>query len=40
MCGRYKLHRSDKTSLAQRFGVRVEYIPDFVDEMDNAPGSW
>lgn len=40
MCGRYKLHRSDKSALAKRFGVRVEDIPDFADEMDNAPGSW
>lgn len=41
MCGRYKLHRSDKAVLAEKFKVREEDIfdPDD-DELDNAPGSW
>jgi putative SOS response-associated peptidase YedK len=41
MCGRYKLHRSDKAILAEKFKVREEDVfdPDD-DELDNAPGSW
>jgi putative SOS response-associated peptidase YedK len=41
MCGRFKLHRSDKAILAEKFNVREEDIfdPDD-DELDNAPGSW
>src|SRR6202012_5980705 len=40
MCGRYRLTRVDKALLAQQFGLREEDIPDFADELDNAPGSW
>jgi putative SOS response-associated peptidase YedK len=41
VCGRFKLHRSDKAVLAEKFKVREEDIfdPDD-DELDNAPGSW
>lgn len=40
MCGRFKLHRSDKAVLAEKFAVREEDIFDPEDELDNAPGSW
>jgi putative SOS response-associated peptidase YedK len=40
MCGRFKLHRSDKAILAEKFCVREEDIFDPEDELDNAPGSW
>jgi putative SOS response-associated peptidase YedK len=40
MCGRYKLTRTDKALLAHQFGLREEEIPDYADELDNAPGSW
>jgi len=40
MCGRYKFYRSDKWAIAKKFGVRIEDIPDYADEIDNAPGSW
>jgi putative SOS response-associated peptidase YedK len=40
MCGRYRLNRSEKRTVADKFGVREEDVPDFEDELDNAPGSW
>lgn len=40
MCGRFRLHRSDKAILAEKFCVREEDIFDPEDELDNAPGSW
>lgn len=40
MCGRYKFSRVDKAFLAKEFGLRAEDIPDYADELDNAPGSW
>ena len=40
MCGRYRLTRTDKALLAHQFGLREEDIPDYADELDNAPGSW
>jgi putative SOS response-associated peptidase YedK len=40
MCGRYRLNRSEKRTVASKFGVREEDVPDFEDELDNAPGSW
>jgi putative SOS response-associated peptidase YedK len=30
----------DRAFLAKEFGLREEDIPDFADELDNAPGSW
>jgi putative SOS response-associated peptidase YedK len=40
VCGRYKLTRLDKAFLSKEFGLREEDIPDYADELDNAPGSW
>ena len=40
MCGRFKLSRIDKAELARHFGIDAQSIPDYADEIDNAPGSW
>ena len=40
MCGRYRLTRTDKALLAHQFSLREEDIPEYADELDNAPGSW
>ena len=40
MCGRYKFSRLDKAFLAKEFGLHEDDIPDYADELDNAPGSW
>jgi hypothetical protein len=40
MCGRFKLSRIDKAELATHFGMDAQSIPDYADEIDNAPGSW
>ena len=37
LCGRYRFSRLDKAFLAREFGLREEDIPEYADELDNAP---
>jgi hypothetical protein len=40
VCGRYRLSRLDRAFLAREFGLREEDIPDYADELDNAPARY